>query len=432
MMEQTETGPQYPAEGGSKITGDPAREVDGQGLASSLATCSTSGSVRNRAEPDFIATGINLELAKEAVTVHSPATCFGMLNLNDASEGHTSGGLLLEPSAPKKYSSYGASSVSHHKPVPEVDAGGNKEGQHTECTSTGNSTQTGADLTETCRDVLLTGVDCGGESGEAPSTKRLTKNQLRRLRKRQAKESGMETDTNPQPLPSRKRKVVTGETPPGASSVGKWARTEAVASGAQESYLGAAEKSLQVAIVRGQDPSHRLSQLEYEHLQDQMIDASIAMNCAARFKRSGLVAGIFKVSCLDQTSLDWLQSAVSGFSGYNDLATRPYIVVQQDLVHLLKASLWVSGKALPARVVFDRLAVQNPGLCTDSWRWYASVPKEGGQTLVFGIDRASLDYLRMHDMKVYLVLNHVAVTVKLPQTDPGERTESRDMEVTHL
>ena len=58
-------------------------------------------------------------------------------------------------------------------------------------------------------------------------------------------------------------------------------------------------------------------------------------------------------------------------------------------MHLSKASLWVSGKALPARAVFDKLAVQNPGL-SDSWRLYASVPKKGGQTLVFGIDRASL------------------------------------------
>ena len=78
------------------------------------------------------------------------------------------------------------------------------------------------------------------------------------------------------------------------------------------------------------------------------------------------------------------------------------------------------------------MAVQNPGLCTDSWRLYASVPKEGGQTLVFGIDRASLDYLKLHDMKVYLVLNHVTVTVRLPQTDPGEGTESAEGEVTHL
>ena len=219
-------------------------------------------------------------------------------------------------------SSYGVFSVSYHKPVPVgPDAGRNKEGQHTECTSAGNSTQTGADLTETCLDVLPTGVDCGDESGEIPSNKRLNKNQLRRLRKRQAKEDGMETDTNPQPTLSRKRKVVPGETPPGASSVGKWARKDEVASGAQGSCLGAAEKSLQVAIVRGQDPSYRLSQLEYEHLQDQMIGASVAMNCAARFKRSGLVAGIFKVSCLDHISLDWLQSAVSGLSGYNDLAT---------------------------------------------------------------------------------------------------------------
>ena len=128
MMEQTETGLQYPAEGGSKITGDPAREVDGQGLASSLATCSTSGSVRNRAEPDFTATGINLELAKKVVTVFSPATCLGMLNLDDASGGHSSGGLLPDPSATKMYSSYGVSLVSHHKPVPVGDAGRNKNG----------------------------------------------------------------------------------------------------------------------------------------------------------------------------------------------------------------------------------------------------------------------------------------------------------------
>jgi len=45
MTSQKETGPQYPAQEGSKISGDPARSVAAQGAASGSATCDPAQAV---------------------------------------------------------------------------------------------------------------------------------------------------------------------------------------------------------------------------------------------------------------------------------------------------------------------------------------------------------------------------------------------------
>ncbi len=57
MADNLETGPQYPANEGSKITGDPTSSVSGQGIIGSRATCSLGSVVSDQADCPSTATG---------------------------------------------------------------------------------------------------------------------------------------------------------------------------------------------------------------------------------------------------------------------------------------------------------------------------------------------------------------------------------------
>ncbi len=57
MADNIETGPKYPANRGSKITGDPISSVAGQGIIGSRATCSLGRAVCDQADCSSRATG---------------------------------------------------------------------------------------------------------------------------------------------------------------------------------------------------------------------------------------------------------------------------------------------------------------------------------------------------------------------------------------
>jgi len=139
-----------------------------------------------------------------------------------------------------------------------------------------------------------------------------------------------------------------------------------------------------------------------------------------QFDRSGPDQGVFKITCSDQRSLNWLKESAqriepiegSGFA----------VVELAELNSLNKVRVWIPGIPEEPRLIFSRLVKQNRGLNTSGLRVLHRKEQrrtEGepqgqpdGQLLVLGVDDESLKVLRELGGKVHLELSKV--TFMLP------------------
>jgi len=190
-------------------------------------------------------------------------------------------------------------------------------------------------------------------------------------------------------------------------------------------YRQAVEEALQVAIVFRDNYTRKMNENEGNHIRRNIISLIDMMPSGSetqgpQFDRSGLDQGVFRITCSDQRSLNWLKEAVQGIepiegSGFT-------VVELAELNSLNKVRVWIPGIPDEPRLIFSRLAKQNRGLNTSGWRVLHRKEQrrpEGkpqgqpdGQLLVLGVDDESLKVLRELGGKVYLELSKV--TFMLP------------------
>jgi len=85
-----------------------------------------------------------------------------------------------------------------------------------------------------------------------------------------------------------------------------------------------------------------------------------------QFDRSGLDQGVFKITCSDQRSLNWLKESAlriepiegSGFT----------VIELAELNSLNKVRVWIPGIPEEPRLIFSRLAKQNRGQLVACWK----------------------------------------------------------------
>ncbi|MEZ4720252.1 MAG: DUF4780 domain-containing protein [Flavobacteriales bacterium] len=240
-----------------------------------------------------------------------------------------------------------------------------------------------------------------------------------RKRKRKGKTGPSGTDRGdsthnsghaPGPAPSRpetgKRAREVSATPPQPK---KMARLDTVG----------LPKHLQVAVVRVLDPRSVITEEEAEYIRSQLV-AKIREapkdRPVGRFNQSGLCGGVFKVSCSDAESLEWLREAVSDFN----LGDDSLIVCSQSSLKLPTATVWIPGPPVEFRVVTETLEHQNPDLDCSSWRKYNVIyKKEGrtnGQSFLFGLDDDSVGYVKARNCQLFYELSRIQVKLRARPT----------------
>ena len=199
---------------------------------------------------------------------------------------------------------------------------------------------------------------------------------------------------------SRKRPRESGDTP---KQVIKKPRTYALAVGQDKVILIEFKDNPYLDLTREDSDQVRSDII---NLIDEWDEDS---EVVPRFKESGLVQGKFKVTCADDTSVEWLINAVKslkspGGKSYN--ARRA-----TDPIPLMKGAVWIPGPQphTETQVVLKRLQKQNKSLKTERWKIYSRGSKDpqSGFYLIFGLDMESVEALRAMRFRPYYELRQI-------------------------
>ena len=137
-----------------------------------------------------------------------------------------------------------------------------------------------------------------------------------------------------------------------------------------------------------------------------------------RFDRSGLAQGVYRITCADQSSLDWLKAAAPRIE---PIEGHSFEVIELSQLNRLKSvRVWVPGEKSDPKTILSRLAKQNQGLDTSEWRLIQRQESDKGQLLVLGVSEVSVEKLRLMGGTAHLELSQV--TFELPEQ--GQRGSS--------
>jgi len=208
-------------------------------------------------------------------------------------------------------------------------------------------------------------------------------------------------DATAQPGTAKKRSGPTGSTPEGAKPASKKKKLD---------FSHMVKKSLQVAVVYKDDPKSEMKEEGKAHIWRQLTQLIDAMpqsseSTGPQFERSGLVQGVFKITCTDQRSLTWLKEAVQRIQPHEGHSFQ--VMELSQLNRLKSVRVFVPGEISDPKVVLARLAKQNRGLDTSGWRLLNRQEKEHGQLLILGMEDASLEVLRSMGGRAHLELSRV-------------------------
>lgn len=294
-------------------------------------------------------------------------------------------------------------------------------------------TSVGSSITETQAEALLGVSEAEGEQGAAaqpqprPKPKRLSGAARRRQRLAAQRHStgdasatpsrpeemgalgggpGEATTSQANPGAPKKRARDAGDTPTEATPAPKKNKP---------AYSQATARYLQVVVVPRDDPTRQIADLEVRHIRrqlTQLIDMlpHSSETVGPQFDRSGLIQGVFRITCANQASLTWLKEAVPrivAFEGHS------YQVMElSQLRRRRRIRVWIPGENYDPKHILERMEKQNRGLNTAGWRLVYRQEKDDGQLLVLDVDDASLELLRKTQGRVHLELSRV--TFELP------------------
>lgn len=215
-----------------------------------------------------------------------------------------------------------------------------------------------------------------------------------------------------QPSMAKKRPIPTGNTPQEAKPASKKKKLD---------FKQAVQKSLQVAVVFSDDPTRKITETEKAHIWRQLVQHIDMMPQSSqmpgpRFDRSGLAQGVYRITCADQTSLEWLKATVLMIDPFEGHGFE--VVGLSQLNRMKSVRVWVPGEKSDPKTILSRLAKQNQGLDTSEWRLIHRQENDKGQLLVLGVSEESLEKLRLMRGKAHLELSQV--TFELPEQGQRE------------
>jgi len=164
------------------------------------------------------------------------------------------------------------------------------------------------------------------------------------------------------------------------------------------------------SVVFRDDPTGKITETEQLVQHIDMMSQSSQMD-GPRFDRFGLVQGVYRITCVDQSSFDWLKDTVLRIESFEGHGFE--VVGLSQLNRMKSVRVWVPGKKSDPKTILSRVAKQNQGFNTSEWRLIHRQESDKGQLLVLGVSEESLKKLRLMAGKAHLELSQV--TFELPK-----------------
>ena len=398
MESSSKHGPQYPAQGGAKISGDPAHSVAAQGAVGGLATGDPDQDVAARGILVSMATGDQQQLTGVTPVEHPGLTC-------------QPAGERKPPRRRKKKRAVGdllaaGSSVT-------VTATASSLAQSPAAESSGE--------TATDMEMVIGRSDSSEEVVPAPGSARQVDSSEQEIRTEQMPScSGAAVAGDPAAMAAdRKRKSEVGPTPPQSKVTKKKKVKRKPAAGA---YFSQAEQTdlLGVVLVRGQ-PYAVLDRALVAHLRElvsqRVREAVRAKGFVPTFNEAGIRNNRFQIACCNRDSYIWLERVIKeielthiGAEG----VVRLCLVPPDAVPKLIRAAVYAPG--VPSAPDFlELIQGQNPGLFTERWVLRHRQTVGNSTLLVFGIDGDSASILAGSNYSAHYELCRVTFQVSRAQ-----------------
>ena len=132
----------------------------------------------------------------------------------------------------------------------------------------------------------------------------------------------------------------------------------------------------------------------------------------ATFLQYGLMGGMFKVTCADGPSLEWLIGAGGKIESLNDLSFE--FLRHNEIPKLHKCvAFFPRKKAKDGNLIRERLQRSNPSFdIMQKWKCIWSKEQGNGLLMCMGIDAQSAKKLRELDSKPFFELGRIQFTIK--------------------
>ena len=190
-----------------------------------------------------------------------------------------------------------------------------------------------------------------------------------------------------------------------------------------------------VAYIDTTNGAH-MTQLMANHIRDSLIqklyDPPGFSAAPARFLQYGLVVNpltsnnIFKVTCADSKSVDWVLSAGNSLPRY-EFTSFKTLRWNQLPKPISLFTFFVRKTESDAETVKHNLARSNPEINIRKWKVHRCWEKKNGILVCFGVDPVSFRWIQTHDMRLYFELG--TVEFRLPhnkeQPQSGSGTDTR-------
>ena len=431
MSVQPKDGPQYPAQEGAKISGDPAQDVASQGVLGGRATCDrperslSPGSLGRSATGECTAAMPSTASKPEqrAALEEGPSTSVPIGPKGAAPEEGSSISVPIGPiprarkagkrgskaRLPKGAQPLATGTTSRQVPSGKLEE---PEAGTTEASGRPMSSDSEAVMTDTVsraaseeEDMLLASSPEEAAAGAGPASS--------------APAEG-ETSGTAGPYTGKKRKTEAGPTPPqqkkkkkkGGPPLGR-------------SFRQAEQDNLLGVVLVEDHPYTVLTKTQLNHLREKLmehLDATIVAQSAhiPQFKESGVRQGRFHLSCADTRTHEWLTTTIGNITVPSD-GTDEYhlrLATPAEVPRLLRAEVYLTGKPPSIPTFCMRLRAQNSDLHTDRWRLRHQQTTDHGLLMVWSIDKESADALAAVDDRPYYGLGCVSFRVARGP-DPG-------------
>ncbi len=325
-----------------------------------------------------------------------------------------------------------ATSTPHSSVVHQADGG---------CNATGGTAEEEADdLTGAVGGSKEQTTASGSEvDSEAPNSTPLEKRKKKRMsggmrrkllrqRAKKAEEGGAKGDSGasqnatetPSANPSEEAEPKTSGKRPRQSSTpaasgtmrAKVSKPDGVRQGL--SFKVAADRALRVQITDSEKPERVLSEDEVDLLQQKLLEALDAHpNTGPELKvaKSGMMQGMYIMTCADQATKEWLENAVLELPPL-EVDGHTVKFGTQDPSKRTKVSVYIpsprSTTVADTAVILQRLQKQNrSALNTQLWTVHARVTAPKGVRLILGVDDSSLAGLKRLDWQPYFEFTRV-------------------------
>jgi Domain of unknown function (DUF4780) len=183
--------------------------------------------------------------------------------------------------------------------------------------------------------------------------------------------------------------------------------------GPKKAYNEVVKGSMQLIIIKlsEEDEMTDLAIGEADSIKDfllEKLDEATTTGARPHFTGVRVLASCLEINCADSATVEWVKGRIPELG-----SLKLCVKAKDELPKLVPVSLMIPDKPVKESVIFKRLETQNEGLNTRFWRtFHRGDQTSRGRFFVFGVDPASLNYIKAHKSELFYGLRQVSVGLK--------------------